>query len=67
MTYYHETLDPSDVDSDTGRPYAGYSSPALDTSFHDGEMDVGDADFETCLSCPWPHQCAARSGCEADD
>jgi len=35
-------IDPMDIDPDTGRPYAGYSSPALDTSFHDAEMDVAD-------------------------
>lgn len=33
-------IDPSDIDPETGRPYPGYSSPALDTSFHDHEMDV---------------------------
>ena len=35
-------IDPSDIDPDTGRPYDGYSSPSLDTSFHDHEMDVDD-------------------------
>lgn len=38
------SIDPSDIDPDTGRPYPGYSSPSLDTSFHDGEMDVDDED-----------------------
>lgn len=33
-------IDPQDIDPDTGRPYAGYSSPSIDTSFHDIEMDV---------------------------
>jgi hypothetical protein len=37
-------IDPQDIDPDTGRPYPGYSSPALDTSFHDHEMDVDDDD-----------------------
>lgn len=37
-------IDPMDIDPDTGRPYAGYSSPALDTSFHDAEMDVADTE-----------------------
>ncbi len=23
--------------------------------------------FATCMSCPWPHQCAERGGCEGDD
>jgi hypothetical protein len=36
-------IHPNDLDPDTGRPYAGYSSPALDTAFHDGEMAVDDA------------------------
>lgn len=30
-------IDPRDIDPDTGRPYANYSSPSLDTSFHDDE------------------------------
>lgn len=38
----YSDIDPSDIDPDTGAPYAGYSSPALDTSFHDHEMDVDD-------------------------
>lgn len=33
-------IDPQDIDPDTGRPYANYSSPSLDTSAHDHEMDV---------------------------
>jgi hypothetical protein len=33
-------IDPQDIDPDTGMPYANYSSPSLDTSFHDHEMDV---------------------------
>lgn len=33
-------IDPQDIDPDTGRPYPGYSSPSLDTTFHDIEMDV---------------------------
>lgn len=36
-------IHPNDLDPETGRPYAGYSSPSLDTSFHDGEMAVDDA------------------------
>jgi len=35
-------IDPQDIDPDTGRPYPGYSSPSLDTTFHDIEMDVDD-------------------------
>jgi hypothetical protein len=38
MTYWD--IDPMDIDPDTGRPYSNYSSPSLDTSFHDHEMDV---------------------------
>ena len=33
-------IDPQDIDPDTNRPYRNYSSPSLDTSFHDNEMDV---------------------------
>ena len=33
-------IDPQDIDPETGRPYAGYSSPSLDTSFHDHEMEI---------------------------
>lgn len=40
MSYYD--IDPMDIDPDTGRPYSNYSSPSLDTSFHDGEMDWDD-------------------------
>lgn len=35
----YDDIDPQDIDPDTGRPYGNYSSPSLDTSFHDGEMD----------------------------
>lgn len=42
---YFDDIDPQDIDPDTGRPYSNYSSPALDTSFHDREMDV-DLDAE---------------------
>lgn len=38
----YDDIDPSDIDPETGAPYANYSSPALDTSFHDHEMDVDD-------------------------
>jgi hypothetical protein len=38
----YDDIDPQDIDPDTGAPYPGYSSPALDTSFHDHEMDVDD-------------------------
>lgn len=31
---------PNDIDPDTGLPYPNYSSPALDTTLHDIEMDV---------------------------
>lgn len=39
-------IDPQDINPDTGRPYPGYSSSSLDTSFHDGEMDADDDDDE---------------------
>lgn len=37
-------IDPQDIDPDTGRPYPGYSSPSLDTTFHDIEMNVGESE-----------------------
>lgn len=40
----YDDIDPQDIDPDTGRPYSNYSSPSLDTSFHDTEMDVDDDD-----------------------
>lgn len=42
MRYYD--VDPSDLDPETGQPYANYSSPSLDSSFHDHEMDVGEGE-----------------------
>lgn len=47
-------IDPQDIDPDTGRPYPNYSSPSLDTSFHDGEMNVDD--------CPHKYQYAGSAG-----
>jgi hypothetical protein len=38
----YDDIDPMDIDPDTGRPYSNYSSAALDTSFHDNEMDDDD-------------------------
>ena len=35
-------IDPQDIDPDTGMPYPGYSSPSIDTTLHDIEMDVDD-------------------------
>lgn len=40
----YDDIDPQDIDPETNAPYANYSSPALDTSFHDQEMDVDDED-----------------------
>lgn len=40
----YSDFDPQDIDPETGRPYSNYSSPSLDTSFHDGEMDIDDED-----------------------
>lgn len=33
-------IGPQDIDPETGMPYSNYSSPSLDTSFHDHEMAV---------------------------
>lgn len=38
-----DDIDPQDINPDTGAPYGNYSSPSLDTSFHDGEMDDDDS------------------------
>lgn len=43
MSRYND-IDPMDIDPDTGRPYAGYSSPSIDTSAHDWEMGGDDDD-----------------------
>lgn len=40
----YSDIDPMDLDPDTGRPYANYSSPSLDTSLHDAEMEVEDTE-----------------------
>lgn len=40
----YSDIDPQDIDPDTGRPYSNYSSPALDTSFDDGEADIDGED-----------------------
>lgn len=44
MPFYD--IDPQDIDPDTGRPYPNYSSPSLDTSFHDREMAVDETPEE---------------------
>jgi hypothetical protein len=41
MSRYFD-IDPGDINPDTGRPYEGYSSPALDDSAHRNEMDCDD-------------------------
>lgn len=43
----YDDIDPQDIDPDTGKPYPNYSSPALDTTEHDAEMDVDDDGAET--------------------
>jgi hypothetical protein len=37
----YDDVDPQDIDPETGLPYENYSSPSLDTSEHDYEMDAG--------------------------
>lgn len=56
----YSDIDPGDIDPDTGRPYSNYSSPSLDTSFHDGEVDVDDdepmaATFQIGERVLWPN------------
>ena len=46
----YDDIDPQDINPDTGRPYPNYSSPSLDTSFHDHEMARSDG--------PWLRWCA---------
>lgn len=46
----YDHINPMDIDPDTGRPYANYSTDSLDTSFHDGEMDDDDDD-DRCTAC----------------
>jgi hypothetical protein len=48
-------IDPQDIDPETGRPYANYSSPALDTSFHDAEMDDDDSYPGKCSDGTYNH------------
>ncbi len=54
----YDDIDPRDIDPETNRPYAGYSSPALDDSFHRSEAAVvareavEDARFER-----WTQEC----------
>lgn len=55
-------IDPMDIDPDTGHPYSNYSSPSLDTSFHDNEMDV-----DGPCGKPWCARCAARKADEIAD
>jgi hypothetical protein len=53
----YDDISPQDIDPDTGRPYAGYSSPSLDTSFHDHEMAVDDDDsYPPPCSNPGGHE-----------
>lgn len=51
-------IDPMDIDPETGRPYANYSSPALDTSFHDHEM-AGEEDEDDLARRAGIAACAA--------
>jgi len=57
-------IHPDDIDPDTGRPYPGYSSPALDDSFHRGEMDFDDGDDPDV--CPECGACFGFIGAECD-
>lgn len=41
----YDDIDPQDINPDTGRPYSNYSSPSLDTSFHDGELAEESGDW----------------------
>lgn len=52
----YDDIHPDHIDPETGAPYAGYSSPSLDTSFHDGELDDDDYDDS------YPPPCTSRGG-----
>lgn len=56
----YDDIHPDDIDPDTGRPYPNYSSPALDTTFHDIEMDVEEprADQVRALLMQWKCTCS---------
>lgn len=56
-------IDPMNLDPDTGRPYSNYSSPSLDTSFHDHEMD-DDYDDEPPCTAPGGHSWVISDGDE---
>lgn len=60
-------IDPQDIDPDTGRPYSNYSSPSLDTSFHDHEMDVDDDPADCGCGKRWCEPCSARAARDLAD
>ena len=62
----YDDIDPMDLDPDTGRPYSNYSSPSLDTSLHDHEMDAGDTTDCACGKC-WCEICSASRARELAD
>lgn len=57
MSTRYSDIDPMDIDPETGRPYAGYSSPSLDDSFHEREMAI-DCDCKS-VECA---ECVERAG-----
>lgn len=58
----YDDIDPQDIDPETNRPYAGYSSPALDTSFHDHEMDVDDDPVDQVRELLLEWKCSCTDG-----
>lgn len=45
----YDDVHPDDLDPETGRPYTGYSSPSLDTSFHEAEVEDDDPAEVPCI------------------
>lgn len=58
-------IDPSDIDPDTGRPYANYSSASLDTGFHEGEVPGIDVPMRAKGCTCTDHQ-LVQVGCDCD-
>lgn len=62
----YDDVHPNDIDPETNRPYAGYSSPSLDTSFHDHEMDDDDSYPPRCTDPGghvWPRDIEEHERC----
>ena len=61
MPRYND-IHPDHIDPETGAPYAGYSSPALDTWFHDVEMDIDPAPEDVLDELLQEWKCSCTDG-----